>query len=172
MHQLTHHEVSTTGRQHPIRVLCPGWRDPRNVGSVFRLADAAGLAGLFLAGTTPQPPNPKIKKTARSTIRHVPYRYVEDAVALLEKRRAAGAYILSLEITNESTSLLTYALPDTIRDGAQEMILIDGAEDVGIAPELLALSHASVHLPMHGQNTSMNVAVALGAAVYLLLAKM
>jgi tRNA G18 (ribose-2'-O)-methylase SpoU len=38
-----------------------------------------------------------------------------------------------------------------------------------VSQELLDGCNASVHLPVHGQNTSMNVAVATGAAVYLLL---
>ncbi len=99
----------------------------------------------------------------------MPYHYVADAVAYLERCRAAGAYILSLEITSASSSLLDYQLPPAVTTGEQEVILIAGAEDAGISPEILACSHHSVHLPMHGQNTSMNVAVALGAAVYLLV---
>lgn len=113
-----------------------------------------------------------MNKTARSTIRHVPYCYEEDALAFLEQQRTAGAYILSLEITSESTSLLAYHPPANVLAGQQEIILIAGAEDQGVAAELLAYSHHSVHLPMHGQNTSMNVSVAVGAAIYLLLAKL
>lgn len=152
--------------------MCPDWRDPRNVGSAFRLAEAAGLAGLILAGTTPRPPHPKIDKTARATVRNVPYHCVEDAVTQLQEQLAAGAFALALEITDESISLLEYRLPPDVCDGSRPLILIAGAEDSGVPPELLALCAGSVHLPMHGLNTSMNVAVALGAGVYLLLAQM
>ncbi|MEO0732670.1 MAG: TrmH family RNA methyltransferase [Bacteroidota bacterium] len=154
-------------RRHPITLVCPDWEDPRNVGSAFRLADAAGLTELILAGTTPRPPNRRIQKTARSTVRHVPYREVEDAAAYLEEARSAGRFILALEITDESYSLLEYQPPAE----ANDIVLVAGAEAGGIPPELLALCDASVHLPMFGQNTSMNVAVAVGAAIYQLLTR-
>lgn len=169
MRQLEHHEIETTGKRHPLRLLCPDWRDPRNVGSAFRLADAAGLAGLLLAGTTPQPPHPKIDKTARSTVRSVPYTCGNSPEALLQNFKDEGAYILALEITDQSQSLLQYQLPNEVFSSGREVILVAGAEDHGVPPELLALCDDSVHLPMFGQNTSMNVAVALGSAVYLLL---
>lgn len=169
MRQLDHHEIHNPQRQHPVWLLCPDWRDPRNVGSAFRLADAAGLAGLVLAGTTPRPPHPRIRKTARATVRSVPHRFVADAGDALDQARADGALILALEITDRSESLLNYRLPPSVRSGGQDVILVTGAEDHGVPPALLNKCDSSVHLPMFGQNTSMNVAVALGAAVYLLL---
>lgn len=172
MRQLEHSEITNSGRRHHIWLLCPNWRDPRNVGSAFRLADAAGLAGLLLTGNTPVPPHPKIHKTARSTVRSVAHQHYPDAIALLHERREAGAHVLALEITDESQSLLTYQLPAAVRNGERELILVTGAEDHGVPPDLLALCDGSVHLPMFGQNTSMNVAVALGAGVYLLLAQL
>ena len=162
--QLSHEEVARTQRRYPITLLCPDWRDPRNVGAAFRLADAAGLAGIVLTGTTPRPPHPKIDKTARSTVRAVPHHYTPDATAYLQTARAAGTQVVALEITDTSTSLFTYTPPSD-----RPLLLIAGTENSGIATELLALADTTVHLPMHGQNTSMNVAVALGAAVYLLL---
>ncbi|WP_020566914.1 TrmH family RNA methyltransferase [Neolewinella persica] len=171
MRQLKHHEVKTTGKQYPIWLLCPDWRDPRNVGSAFRLAEAAGLAGLVLTGSTPRPPHAKIEKTARSTVRSVPHMFTNDVTTYLRSKVAEGAYVLALEITDESTSLLEFQLPAAVSSGQRELILIAGAEDHGVSQEILALCAASAHLPMHGVNTSMNVAVALGAGVYLLLSQ-
>lgn len=121
----------------------------------------------MLAGTTPQPPHPKISKTARATDDgSVAYAYVEDAVAYARARRDAGATVLALEITDTSRSVFDYAPP------AGELLLVTGAEATGVPPALLAQCDAAVHLPMYGRNTSMNVSVALGAAVYVLLMKL
>ena len=171
MRQLEHHEVKTTGKQYPIWLLCPDWRDPRNVGSAFRLAEAAGLAGLVLTGSTPRPPHAKIDKTARSTVRNVPHVFADDVITYLKSRIADGAYVLALEITDESTSLLEFQLPLDVSTGQRELILIAGAEDHGVSSKILSLCAAGAHLPMHGLNTSMNVAVALGAGVYLLISQ-
>ena len=134
------------------------------MGAAFRLADAAGLEQIVLAGSTPQPPHPKIARTARSTVRAMPYFFVGDPLTYVEQEQQAGKLILGLELTTTSTSLFTYRLaPD------RRIILVAGTEVTGISDAMLARCDATVHLPMHGQNTSMNVATALSAAVYLLL---
>jgi tRNA G18 (ribose-2'-O)-methylase SpoU len=90
---------------------------------------------------------------------------VSDAADFLRQEAARGTRIVALEITDRSESLFGVApeLP---------LLLVVGAESTGVAPDLLALCDRSVHLPMYGHNTSMNVSVALGAAVYLLLMKL
>ncbi|THH39992.1 TrmH family RNA methyltransferase [Neolewinella litorea] len=166
MRQLEHHEIPSGARTWPITLLCADWTDPRNVGSAFRLADSAGLERLILSGTTPRPPHPKIRKTARATEGAVAYECVDDAVTYVAAARDRGAVILALEITDASVSLFDYT------PLAREVVLIAGNEAGGVPPALLACCDAAVHLPMYGRNTSMNVAVALGAAVYLLLMKL
>ena len=165
--QLRHEEVPRQPRRYPITLLCPDWQDPRNVGSIFRLADAAGLTEIVLAGTTPQPPHPKIAKTARSTERAIPYRHIPKALPFMQQAKRAGSQVVALEITSESQSLFDYVPP-----ADRPLLLVAGTERSGIAADLLAEADLAVHLPMHGQNTSMNVAVAVGAAVYLLLMKL
>ncbi|MCI0398681.1 MAG: tRNA methyltransferase, partial [Chloroflexi bacterium] len=55
-------------RQHrpdyDLVVLLQSVEYPYNVGSIFRLADGAGLTELVLTGITPTPPNPTIEKVA------------------------------------------------------------------------------------------------------------
>ena len=78
--------------------------------------------------------------------------------------RFAGVRIVALEITDRSASLFDYRLPPD-----QEIVLVVGAESGGVPTTLLQHCDEAIYLPMYGQNTSMNVSVALGAAVYLLL---
>ena len=91
---------------------------------------------------------------------------MDDPAGYLRARRTAGSVILALELTDSSQSIFTYTPP------GGEIIVIAGNESAGIPAYLLDLCDQAVHLPMHGQNTSMNVSVALGAAVYLLLMKL
>lgn len=125
---------------------------------------------MILAGKTPQPPHAKIAKTARSTERTVPWSASDNLVTDLVSAKQNGAYVLALEITDESQSLLAFKLPSASAE--RPLYLIAGNEAAGVSQELLDICDASVHLPMYGQNTSMNVAVALGAAVYLLIGKL
>ena len=162
--QLEHHQVRRSTRRYPIVLCLPDWSDPRNVGSAFRLADAAGIQEIWLSGNTPRPPHSRIRRTARSTDTRVPWTSVDDLPNRLRAARNTGRAVWALEITERSESLFTAPpLP------AAGLVLIAGNEATGVAPGLLATCDRAVHLPMYGQNSSMNVSVALGAAVYLLL---
>lgn len=80
-------------------------------------------------------------------------------------------FFLALEFTDQSESLLDFSLPQRVSDGLDMLWLVAGNEVYGLSQPVLDRCHASVHLPMYGQNTSMNVGLALGAAAYLLLDK-
>src|SRR5512139_822714 len=60
---------------------------PANVGSLFRIADAAGISKMFLCGNTPTPPNKAITKVGRDKQSNVAW-YVEpqaeDAIRVLK----------------------------------------------------------------------------------------
>jgi tRNA G18 (ribose-2'-O)-methylase SpoU len=158
--QLTHHEIQWTEKTFPLIVACDDWRDPRNVGMAFRLADALGVAELWLGGHSPAPPNRKLSRSARQTEKWVPYRRVPDLAAGLAAARKDGYHLIGLEITADSQSI--YAVK--VRE-LEKVILVVGAESEGIAPAIIGQLHGCVHLPMYGRNTSLNVATALGIAL-------
>jgi 23S rRNA (guanosine2251-2'-O)-methyltransferase len=67
-----------------------------------------------------------------------------------------------LEATTDSVPLDSVPLPDW------PLALVVGNEVSGVDPGILRAASQTVHLPMFGTKTSLNVAVAMGAAVYLL----
>ncbi len=140
------------------------------MGAAFRLADACGLAGLVLEKSSPCPPHRKIAKVARATEKVVPWQSVDDLAAFLRARQAKGAYLLALEITDSSQDIFDYRLPTLVNE-QRPIYLLAGSESHGVAEVLLQLCDAAVHLPMFGQNSSMNVGLACAAAIYLLLEK-
>lgn len=162
--QLDHSHHRPTGRTFPISVLAHDMDVPMNVGSLFRLADALGIARLHLTGTTPVPPNRKIRKTSRATEDCVPFSYSDDPMAVIAAEKASGCRIISLEITSASTDIRSFA-PDPHRS----ICLIVGAESNGVPDDLLAASDEVVHIPMHGQNSSMNVASATAITLFELI---
>lgn len=142
-------------------IVCQDISDPLNVGALFRLADALGANGLYCCGDTPIPPHRKISRTARSTEQIVPFVYRTTTKEALDELRQAAFRLIGLEITDQSTALDAYPfLP--IRPTA----LVLGAESLGLSPETLQALDATVHIPMHGQNTSMNVVQAAAIALY------
>ena len=72
----------------PLRLLAHDVDIALNVGALFRIADALGVEHVHLSGTSPLPPDPKIRKTSRSAERHVAWSHAADPLA--DGRRAEG----------------------------------------------------------------------------------
>jgi len=136
-------------------------KTPQNIGSLFRLSDALGIKHLYLTGSSPIPPNNKIRKTSRATENIVAYSYYDDPVEVINKLIQDDYKIISLELTDKSMDISQVAL-----NKQDKVCLILGSENKGVNTELLALSDIAVHIPMLGQNSSMNVAMAAAMASY------
>ena len=159
--QLNHQQHQAKSIKYPVCLLLNDFESPANVGSIFRLADAFGVEKIYLTGTSPVPPNRKMMRTSRATEKFVPYEYDESGINMVKELKSHGYKIISLEITSSSRDIRTLSLP---HEGAFCLIL--GSESEGIAPELLALSDETVHIPMLGENSSINVASACAIAVF------
>jgi tRNA G18 (ribose-2'-O)-methylase SpoU len=166
LRQLEHADIENEVEPMRLRLVCDNWTDPLNVGSAFRLADAFGVEALVLGGQTPAPPHRKIAKTARSTHEWVPFAVAADLPAYLRRARSEGWLPIGLEYTDESQDIAAFDW-----GGAQPLLLVAGAERHGITPAVLRELAGTVHLPMHGRNTSLNVATAVAAALYALRQK-
>ncbi len=165
--QLEHDQHQPQSRKYPLRLLAHNIEDPVNVGSLFRMADALGIETIYLSGTTARPPNTKINKTARSTIQYVKHSYQTDPFDLIQKLKSSGYRIISLEITTTSIPI------QDIKISSQDKIcLILGSENTGISQALLDLSDTSVHIPMLGVNSSMNVAMACSIACFEMISQL
>lgn len=159
--QLPHIAHTPNQTKYPITLLAHNIESTRNIGSLFRIADALGVEKLYLTGNTATPPNRKIKKTSRSTEKYVTYQYEADPIEAIERLKSDEYTIISLEITSTSIDLQDLR----IRPG-QRVCLILGAEDSGVPQALLDCSDVSVHIPMLGANSSMNVGSACAIATY------
>lgn len=135
---------------------------PANVGSIFRLADGAGLTELILTGITPTPPNPTIEKVGRYKSLRVPWRYESDPLVAIARLREQGYQIVAVELINDATPYHQF-------DYANKTCLIVGHEDHGVTKATLAACDAAVFLPMYGKGLSLNVHVALSIVTYHIL---
>ena len=159
-HQLDHSSHRGTGPL-PLRLLAHDVDIALNVGALFRLADALGVEHVHLTGSSPLPPDPKIRRTSRSAERHVAWSSDADPLAVVATLKSQGWRILSLELSSNSLPLHELALAPGDR-----VCLIVGAENAGVCQALLDVSDLTVHIPMRGHNSSMNVANACAIATY------
>lgn len=135
---------------------------PANVGSIFRVADAAGLEALILSGITPIPPNPTIDKVGRFKSNRVPWRYEKDPVLAVQGIKAQGYHVVAVELTATAVPYFRYKYPS-------KSCLVVGHEDHGITKGVLSHCDGAVFLPMYGKGRSLNVHVAFSIVLYHLL---
>ena len=161
MQQLTHAQTVNEGKTFPLVVVCENFLSPENVGMTFRVCEAMGVQHLYLAGCTPTPPNRKLSKAARSTQKRVPFTYQLDIAALLNQLKLKGYTLIGLEITNQSLDIRTFNF-----SSFDKIAFIAGAERYGISDATLRVLDATVHIPMYGKGSSMNVVTALSMGLY------
>jgi len=146
-------------RMKDFYVICDNIRSLENIGSIFRTADALGVAKIFLCGISGTPPNHKISKTALGAETTVPFEYHKQTARLIKKLKQQKVFIVALE---QSPQSILYAKLKP----RYPLALIIGNEVKGISKNTLKLADNIIHLPMKGKKESLNVAVAFGVAGY------
>lgn len=159
--QLDHSQHRPARSRFPLCYLAHDLDGPLNVGSLFRLADALGVEKIYLTGRSPVPPNGKLRKTSRAAEKVVPFSHAADPIPILRELKACGYRIISLELTSASIDIRELAVRPSDR-----ICLVLGSENAGVSQSLLDLSEQTVHIPMLGQHSSMNVATACAIATF------
>jgi 23S rRNA (guanosine2251-2'-O)-methyltransferase len=142
----------------PITLVLSGLK-MENLGSVFRVADAARIEKLVLCGVPYTPESLRFRKAAKGTHRWVPHDIAADAVEVVRELKEQGRTIVALEQAVD-------AMPYDRAEYPFPVALVIGSERDGVREELLSLADVTVELPMDGMCNSLNVAVATGILVY------
>lgn len=148
--------------QRQIAAILQSVEYPVNVGSIFRMAEAAAMSELLLCGITPVPPHPTIEKVGRHKSSRVPWRQEQDPLQAINQLRQEGYRIVAVELADKAVPYQDYEYP-------QKTCLVVGHEDHGVTKATLAACDAAVFLPMYGKGRSLNVHVALSIVVYHIL---
>lgn len=169
-----------------IVVILDNIRSRENVGSIFRTADAVGVGKIYLCGITPVPKmnheagimnhdgTDKIAKTALGAEKWVPWEYHKQTWRLIDKLKKEGYQIVALEKTKNAENIF-YTKDGPPAEGGHsvsgggKIALIVGNEVSGLSKETLKRSHKVVAIPQYGHKESLNVAVAFGVAVYVIV---
>jgi len=135
---------------------------PANLGALFRLADAFGVCKMYVSTSQlSMMESNRFKRMARSTEKYLQIEMVDNDEALLKEFNLASIPVYALESTSQSQPIELAPLPT-------KLALIIGAERNGIPSSILELSDASYHIPLYGNNSSINVAQATAIALYAL----
>lgn len=148
----------------PVTVLLEDLRSLYNVGSFFRIADAAAVESLLLCGITGQPPQKGIAKTALGAENTVPWRHCDDSISAAHEMRSRGYELAVIETGVRSLDLFDWTPRFPV-------CVIFGNELHGVRADLSAICDTQICIPMLGFKHSLNVATAGSAVIFELLRK-
>ena len=132
-------------------------RDPGNLGTVVRTADAAGCGGVILVGETCDPFSVEAVRATMGSIFAVPI-FRATVEAFLEWRAAwPGAVVGTLLTAEHDHRSAPYRDPT---------LILMGNEQQGLPADLAAACDLNVKIPMRGRADSLNLAVATGIMIY------
>ncbi len=133
-------------------------RDPGNLGTIMRTAEAAGVTGIILSGSSVDMYNPKVIRSTMGAIFRMPHFYAEDFFGELAMLKEHGATLYAAHLAGTGY----YDEPEY---SGRSVILI-GNEANGLSEEAAKEADCLVKIPMEGRAESLNAAVATALFVY------
>lgn len=139
-------------------VLLEDLRDPGNLGTIIRTAEAAGVSGVILSRESVDVYNPKVIRSTMGAVYRVPFLYVEDFMETLQVLKENRVRLLAAHLKGNKTF-------DKADYSGKVGILI-GNEANGLSEEASELAEEKVLIPMAGSVESLNAAVAAALLMY------
>lgn len=139
--------------------ICEEVRDPGNLGTIIRAADAAGADAVVLTGRTVDPYNPKVVRATTGSLFHVPVAIGGDLEGVLARARGAGLRIIAADVKGDDLLEARDSL-------AAPTAWLFGNEARGLPDEALAMVDTALRLPIYGRAESLNLATAASVCLY------
>ncbi|OYX31013.1 MAG: RNA methyltransferase [Caulobacterales bacterium 32-69-10] len=132
-------------------------RDPGNLGTIIRTADAAGCGGVILVGDCCDPYSVEAVRATMGSIFAVPLFKATVDEFLAWRADWPGSVV---------GTLLSATVAHSDADYRRPTMILMGNEQQGLPPELAAACDVNVKIPMRGRADSLNLSVATGVMIY------
>ena len=133
-------------------------RDPGNLGTIIRTADAAGASGVILVGETTDPYSLETVRATMGSVFAVPL--VRAGVSdFLAWKKTAGVDVVATHLAGA----VDYRTVDYRR---KPVVLLMGNEQAGLPDELAHAADALARIPQAGRADSLNLAIATGIMLF------
>ena len=133
-------------------------RDPGNLGTIIRTADAAGADGVVTLGRSVDPYDPKVVRATMGSLFHVHVAETESPAELAAWARANGARIYAASTGGAQAHF------EAEFSGRTAFLI--GNEARGLSAEALECADAVIRIPMLGRAESLNAATAAAVLIY------
>ena len=132
-------------------------RDPGNLGTIIRTADAAGCGGVILVGDCCDPYSVEAVRATMGSIFAIPLVKLTATEFLAWRASWPGSVVGTLLSSDLDYRKADYRAP---------ALILMGNEQAGLPPDLAAACDVNVKIPMRGRADSLNLAVATGVMIY------
>ena len=133
-------------------------KDPGNMGTLIRTADAFGADGIILSEECVDLFNPKVVRSTMGSIFHLPILREIDLRNFLTNLKKKDFNIVITELKKGETL--------NRLDRMQKICLVMGSEPEGVSRNLIQIADHLVKIPIQGKAESLNVAVACGILLH------
>jgi len=133
-------------------------RDPGNLGTIIRTADAAGASGVILIGDCTDPFALETVRATMGSILALPV-YRCSADAFLAWQQGAGAQVVATHLRGA----VDYRTVDYAK---RPVVLLMGNEQSGLPDALADAADKRVRIPQQGSAESLNLAVATAVMLF------
>ena len=142
----------------PLVLLLDHITDVRNFGAIVRTAECAGVDAVVVPDHGSAQIGNDAVKTSSGALLRVPVCRESNLKTILNLAHQCGMQVVAATEKGASDYLEV--------DFTRPTLLIMGAEETGISPELLKMSDIRAKLPVMGQVQSLNVSVAAAVFMY------
>jgi len=148
-------------KETPLFLILDCIEDPRNLGAILRVADAAGIHGIIIQSHRSASLGPVVSKVSAGAVEYVPVCQVANIKHAIYEMKEKGISVVGTEAAAEKTLWdIDFRLP---------LALVIGSEGKGIRKTVGNLCDILVNIPMQGKINSLNVSVATGIFAYEIL---
>jgi RNA methyltransferase, TrmH family len=132
-------------------------RDPGNLGTIVRTADAAGCGGVILVGDCCDPYSVEAVRATMGSIFAVKIAKATATDFIAWRENWPGSVVGTLLTATTDFRAAAYTRPT---------LIVMGNEQAGLTPQLAASCDVAVKIPMRGRADSLNLAVATAVMIY------
>lgn len=139
-------------------IVCDAVRDPGNMGSIIRSADAFGFDGVVFTSDSADPFNEKVIRSSMGSVFHIRLIHAPSLIRTLELLHSTGFTVYSTGLDGQDMATgFRFSRPCAI---------IVGNEAHGVGGEISSLADRMLRIPMSGKAESLNVASAAAILCY------
>lgn len=139
-------------------LICDKLQDPGNLGTIIRVADAAGVTNIILSKDTVDLYNPKVLRATMGSIFHLKIIQNIDINLAIDKLRLNKIAIIATDLKSD---ISPYQI-----DLKQSLAIIVGNEANGLDNNVLKQADILVKIPIMGKAESLNVSAASSILLY------